>query len=125
MNTSKLNELAAQAMGWTKVANIPPNFVSSVWDMKGGKVVIPGDWNPCEDLNDASALLEKVALKINDGWMVDCRPHETPKMYFCWFGPWDQEEFLASGETEALAKTLCALRASGIPESSITEAMKP
>lgn len=113
MNYIKLNELAAKVMGWTEDR-------PDAWDIPGeDRILFKNEWNPCEDLNDASALLEKV-VPAKNSWAANKLPaNEEGELYWACTGIIE-----AYAPTEALAKTLCALRASDIPESSITEATK-
>ncbi len=123
MNYIKLNELAAQAMGW-----VP--YLIDGW--QGGapdfvKIKFREDWNPCGDLNDASALLEKVAdkrrweIKSYEKFDDDKRTYFHVRIVNHMSGP-KIKKTKFHHESQPVAITLCALRASGIPESSITEA---
>lgn len=121
MDNTKLNELAAKAMGWTFVAYAPHGFASSLWDKGGGKVSIPGDWNPAECADDALVLLEKIAegnewhFGATQGQKYGAQIRRNKS---------DRKIISALAETPSLAMTLCALRAAGISETEIADALK-
>ena len=126
MNYIKLNELAAQAMGWTAGKMMSREEYSrkevDVWKAPIGEGYrYFSKWNPCEDLNDASALLDKVAG--DKVWLAGRYAKGWPEERRYWVATNAPEN---PGPYEAsslpLAMTLASLRASGIPESSITEA---
>lgn len=129
MNTQKLNELAAiHCMGWVKKSEpsawLPQLGDDEYWEGQAGEGRISVQkWNPCGDLNDASALLEKVANgeEFRIKRVADDRLALSPnRKYGCLIYPND----MRYEKTLPLAMTICALRFSGIPESSITEATK-
>ena len=106
---NKLNELAARAMGYDypawRAAHAPVDYEA---------------FSPSTDMNDAAELLEKVTGGYY--WEISKGPVEMYKARACsrangqWF----------SAQSDSIAKTicLCALRAAGIPEQELQEAMR-
>lgn len=116
MDKTKLNELAAKAMGW--VNSIDPVGNSGWLDASG--IFHDVVKNPATCADDALVLLEKVAVgSVCEGWNMEVRTPNGKRRFAvdcdgCW----------GNADTAALAMTFCALRAFGIPESEIQEALK-
>lgn len=123
MDNTKLNELAARAMGW-KLFSPPHLNYAKIWATKDGIIQCPvGEWNPAGCADDALVLLTKAAgtqryelcnvgesMAGQDG---KCR-------WYCVINIGRT----AFAETAALAMTLCALRASPeVTEEQIQEAL--
>lgn len=113
MNYSKLNELAAKAMGWEWSGRFG-------WMMNGTPVHSRLDytWSPSTCADDALVLLEKAAQ--GKGYSIYMFPEEKK--------PYDVElevdKRCTDESTLPLAMTVAALRAFGIPEPEIQSAMK-
>ena len=130
MNTTKINELAAKAMGW-KLVKAPTHWQcdgagkdDEAWQIPGRPLddgqlqcrrcsSVP---NCAECADDALVLLEHCCTR--GGWQLN---HLGTMNYHC-----SMTSMIAEGEagTAPLAITLCALRAAGIPEPEITAAME-
>lgn len=111
MNTQKLNELAAKAMGWERYTDTSmPGYPVGMYKKPDGTKLFFRTWNPCVLAEDALSLIEQVIGPAT--WRVehdDCQylAQEYSKNTF------------GRATTFPLAMTLCALRAAGIPESDI------
>ena len=118
MNYIKLNELAAQVMGWRKAGHA---LSGPYWEGKG-EIIERRNWSPSTKYDDAEKLLERVLA----GRVYETR--KTGHGYDVITMPINEFDFnypkALKFETLPLAMTVCALRASGIPESSITEAQE-
>jgi hypothetical protein len=110
MNASRINALAAKAMGY-----IECDYRSDAWDIPGEDYFIfKNDWNPVEEISQALELLEHVAATRN--WsLLKCQEYARGD-YECLIrsrhSPDDDAIGLSYAPTVALAMTLCALRAS-------------
>lgn len=116
MNYSKLNELAAKAMGYS----VDPD--GSTWQPVEGESEgwreIEKAFEPSTCADDALMLINKIGDR--DDW--ECSYHfgeDNYDVYNVFIGA-----YAASSDSMPLAMTLCALRAAGISESEITAAME-
>lgn len=111
---SKLDILVAEkVMGW-KYLNDANGY--QVFKEANGER-IAAKWHPSTSLDDALLCLERAA---NGRWTVTLGVNG----YWCYIGPRDEIEHNALDKTPALAMCICALRASGVSESLITQAME-
>lgn len=116
MNSQKLNELAAKAMGWELQTE---GTIQPYWAIKrGGELIgttgwFKDDWNPSTCADDALVLLEKMC---EGRWFLK----HWKGGFSC--GP-IPDEWAVTSVSAPLAMTLCALRAAGIPESEIQGAL--
>lgn len=122
MNYQRLNELAAKAMGYEEL-HLPKDggrnpFV--MYSRPGMDNIVTSDWNPSTCADDALVLLEKSTARTGrKGWKL-MRMNDGD--YGCVI-PWNRKG-QGTELTAPLAMTLCALRAAGISESEIQEALK-
>lgn len=118
MNYQRLNELAAKAMGWHYMNKFSEFSQADAWCSDEAVQRPIGDWNPSTCADDALTLLEHVV----EGWGY----WTVAKCSGCYVAKIDGNGRLISDEAETapLAITICALRATGIPLSEITAAMK-
>lgn len=115
MNDAKLNALAAEVMGFTPLAQVgKPQH----WYLRPDKTVVEG-WNPATCADDALTLLEKTC---GTEWWQLAKSY-AGEGYTCDSGA-VKEPYSRYAETPALAMCFCALRAAGIPETEIQEALK-
>jgi hypothetical protein len=113
---NKLNELAARAMGWLKTDDGWENPDPMTDDDKYKSLMV---WRPSIDLNDAAELLEKCSR--NGAWTCNRNMSEEPAARY-WVA--DNGGYQAWAATMPLAMTICALRASGVSETEISDALK-
>jgi len=107
---NKLNELAARAMGFSK------DDAYACWVRSDRPAMITyKDWSPDEDCNQALELLEKVIGPAT--WELK---HDDCKYMTYEY----RQGFNAFEESLPLSMTVCALRAFGIPEQELQEAMR-
>lgn len=141
MDNTKLNALAGRAMGW--VLNIEmfhdgleyarwvnandnsstlyyDHISQSIWRDPQFQPLACRQWNPSTCADDALMLLTKACASGN--WTLEARRsthYEGKTRYSCEsYGTWGY------ADTTPLAMALCALRAAGISETEIQEALK-
>lgn len=117
MNYSKLNELAAKAMGWRHTGLNPMDLIRPAWlkdvDVHDFARYVD-DWDPASCVDDAFMLLEKVT---GNNYTIERVEGSV----------WVHAHITDSQSNEkplCIAITLCSLTAAGIPESEITAAME-
>lgn len=119
MNYQRLNELAAKAMGWTLIGWGKCEPSAPFYQNEDGESTFStSTWNPSTCADDALVLLEKVAQ--GKGYSIYMFPEEKK--------PYNVElevfKYCTGEKTLPVAMTVAALRASGIPEYEIQEALK-
>lgn len=138
MDNTKLNDLAGRAMGWEQEWKGYPGYSNreppiGIMRWKGSflkhayanlpwaefeKDLMSRPWNPSTCADDALMLINK-AVERWGYWSLD-------KCSGCYEAVTQggNREFTGEAETPALSLTLCALRAAGISETEIQEALK-
>lgn len=119
MNKTKLTALCAKAMGWISAKGTS----RPAWSTPNRFLVCYQDhYNPLNDADQADALLEYMARKLNCSWSLIYLAHFG--RYDCWLHRSDCVPD-TSAETQNLAKILCALRASPeVTDAEINDAME-
>lgn len=118
MNTQKLNELSAKAMGWTK--EYDRDMELHFYQRSDGKfAMMCAGWHPSECADDALVLLDRVCG--TEWWQL--AKSDAGEGYTCDSGA-IKAPYSRYAETPALAMLFCALRIAGIHESEIEDALK-
>lgn len=121
MNKTKLTALCAKAMGWHR-EYAPDCVIWAYYDKTLAFVMMGSAYEPIDDANQADALLEYMARKLNCSWSLIYLAHFG--RYDCWLHRSDCVPD-TSAETQNLAKILCALRASDkVTDAEINDAME-
>lgn len=127
MDNTKLNELAAKAMGW--VLEITPSRKEYIWHTPNQQDgIYARNWNPAGCADDAMTVLIKTSIGWAK-WILICDSDPIPSIYECWIQDLDDDgvdrrRCYSKAYTAPLAMTLCALRASPeVTEEQIQEAM--
>lgn len=114
MNITKLNELAAKAMGWNRRSI--DGGATTAWCNAEGKFAAYYHWSPATCADDALTLGAKLCSEMP--WKLEW--DEKSKTFLCdIIGAAD----FGRGKEAPKAMTICFLRAAGISEAEIGEAL--